>query len=297
MTEKSVFISMIGLEERVLGAFQSSFNSPEINILFINREIKNDGRLIDLQKQIFELYLKDRNSILLTSSYTDPFIIIREFNNYLTNNNINLSNGGYKVTLDISTFNRQNLLVILRLLRKALKIRNIEIIYSVPIEVNPEISRGSSNFLNIPFFHGHFSIEKKKLLILLLGYEVDRPLLLWRELEPARVILVRGIEPTDLSFYQKNEEAVKILHEMGKSEICQISASDPLKAKMQLEEIFKEEINNYNIFISPLNTKLQALGLYLAWENYSDVQIVIAYPDSFSAWLTKGIKEVRRFII
>ena len=118
----------------------------------------------------------------------------------------------------------------------------------------------SKGFSNIPFFGGSFSLDKKKLLILLAGYEIDRPLLLWRELEPSKVILVKGIEPTQEGFLEGNEAAIKELQEFGPSEPGNISASDPLRARDGLIELFERESKNYNIIVSPLNTKLQAVG-------------------------------------
>lgn len=285
---------MIGLEERVLGIFREGGIHADEYLLFINKEFEEDESVNTYKKEITQEHLAGKNYKLLKASYYDPFIIIREFNKFRIEENLDFQQS--KVVLDISTFNRQNLLVMLRLLRKIPNVRGIEIIYAVPEEVNQKISKGAAGFSNIPFFDGRFSIEKKKLLILLMGYEVDRPLLLWRELEPHRVILAEGIEPTDDNFYKRNREAVEEIHKFGRSEIMQICANDPYKARDQLNKIFKKELENYNIFISPLNTKLQAVGLYLAWENNPDVQIVIAFPDKFSRWLSRGIKEkVKRF--
>lgn len=294
---KNIFISMIGLEERVLGIFREGGMHADEYLLFINEEFEEHESVKTYKKEITEKYLAGKNYKILKVSYYDPFVIIREFNKFRIEENLDFQQDKIKVTLDISTFNRQNLLVMLRLLRKILNVHDIEIIYTIPKEVNQEVSKGSAGFSNIPFFDGNFSIEKKKLLILLMGYEVDRPLLLWQELEPSRVILAEGVEPTAENFYKKNRAAVEELHKFGRSEVMPICANDPYKARDQLSKIFKKELENYNIFVSPLNTKLQVVGLYLAWENNPDVQIVITFPDRFSAWLTKGIKEVRRYKI
>ena len=133
--------------------------------------------------------------------------------------------------------------------------------------------------------------------MLLAGYEIDRPLLLWRELQPSKIILAEGVEPTDKSFYEKNKEAVDELSKASSAEVTQISAKDPVTAKAQLSDIFNKEKERFNIFASPLNTKLQAVGLYLAWEENPEVQIVISFPDKFSDWLTKDVKEVKRYKI
>jgi len=292
---KTIFISMIGPEERVLGIFQEDGIPADMYLLFINREFKEDERVKAHKKEITEKYLVRKNYNLLETSYNDPFIIVREFNKYRIEEDLDFQQ--IKVILDISTFNRQNLLVMLRLLRKILNVPEIEIVYTVPKEVNPEISKGAAGFSNIPFFDGRFSIEKKKLLILLMGYEIDRPLLLWQELEPSRVILAEGVEPTAEDFYARNRSAVEEVRRFGLFEVVQISANDPYKARNQLSKIFMKKLESYNICVSPLNTKLQAVGLYLAWEENPDVQIVISFPDKFSTWLTKGIREVRRYKI
>ncbi len=294
---KTIFISMVGLEERVLGIFREGNISADKYLLFINREFVKDERVNSYKKEITEKHLVGKNYKCLGSSYYDPFTIIREFNKYRIQEGPDFHPEKVRIILDISTFNRQNLLVMLRFLRKILNVVEIELIYTVPDEVNREISKGATGFSNIPFFDGVFSIEKRKLLILLVGYEVDRPFLLWRELEPSRVILAEGFEPTSGDFYENNRAAVEELRKFGRSEVMQISANDPHKTRDQLNEIFTKELANYNIFVSPFNTKLQAVGLYLAWEDNPGVQIVIAYPDRFSAWLTKGIKEIRRYII
>lgn len=287
---------MIGLEERVLGIFSEGNIPADKYLLFINREFEEDERVETYKRELIEKHLARRDYRLLASSYNDPFIIIREFNKFRVEENIDFCQT--KVILDISTFNRQNLLVILRSLRKILNVPELEIIYTVPKEVNDELSKGAAGFSNIPFFDGKFSIEKKKLLILLIGYEVDRPLLMWRELEPSRVILAEGVEPTAEHFYKRNKEATDEIRKFIRPfENMQICANDPYKARDQLINIFMKELKNYNIFVSPLNTKLQVVGLYLAWEENPDVQIIISFPDKFSAWLTKGIKEIKRYKI
>ncbi len=294
---KTVFISMIGLEERVLGVFREGKLLADEYLLFINKDYENDQRVETYQKEIIGKHLSGKNYKLLHSSYRDPFAIIREFNKLRTEEGPDFQGGKVRVMLDISTFNRQNLLIMLLLLRKVLGVHDVEIIYTIPQEVNEDISKGAGGFSNVPFFAGAFSIEKRKLLILLTGYEIDRPLLLWRELQPSKVILVEGVEPTAASFYKANREAVKELSKFAPAVVKQISANDPNKARVQLSEIIRQEQDSYNIFASPLNTKLQAVGLYLAWEENPNFQIVIAFPDRFSTWLTKGIKEVKRYTI
>ena len=221
---KNIFISMIGLEERVLGIFQKGITSDKY-LFFINQEFVNDPRVLKYKKEILEKHIKGQDFNCLEASYYDPFVIIQEINKYRIKEDRDFKN--INLIIDISTFNRQNLLILLRHLRKILNVANIDIIYTIPNKINQEITKGSSGYSNIPFFDGKFSIDKRKLLVLLVGYEVDRPILLWRELEPSRVILVEGSEPTSAGFNLGNKNAIEELRKTIRCDVVQASASDP----------------------------------------------------------------------
>ena len=295
----SIFISMIGIEERGLGFFkekkQLDFQIDDY-VFFINKEFESDKRLMKIQKELTEKFLKDQEFRLLLASYDDPFKIVESFNHYVFNSKLDIKSS--KVFCDISNFNRQNLLVLLWLLRRKYGLESIDLFYAVPKEYNSRISRGARGFTTIPFFGKSFSKDKEKLLILLVGYEIDRPLYLHKVIEPSKVILVEGIKPTDPTFLAANENTIEELSQViYGSEIKKIPADDPVKAGRALTTILEENNERYNIIISPLNTKLQTVGLYLACERNPEVQVVYSFPDKFSGWLSKGIKEVKRFEI
>jgi hypothetical protein len=293
---EKLFISLIGLEERVLGSFEEGIPEADDHFVFINKEIQNESCVKLYSKEIFGKYLKGKNYKILQSSYFNPLVLIGEFNRAIRGHFWDQSST--RITLDVSTFNRQNLLVILYLLRKVYKFKNVDIIYSVPKKINPKLSKGASGFSNIPFFGGDFSIQKKKLLILLLGYEIDRPIFLWRELEPSKTILVRGIEPILVRADSPENDTFIELTKQGECEVVEISISDISKAKEQLSILIEKNVDVYNIVISPLNTKLQVIALYLVWEMFPQMQITVAFPDRFDDWLTKGfVLPTKKFLL
>ena len=75
---KSIFISMIGIEERVLGFFK---NKPDLSqeidqyILFINKEFKNDSRVLEYKDDILNNFLKNNRYDILEASYEKPFVL------------------------------------------------------------------------------------------------------------------------------------------------------------------------------------------------------------------------------
>lgn len=293
----SLFISMIGIEERVLGFFQLNNRSVVDNYLFfINKEYSDDPRVVEYKSKIEE-QLKGADMDIIMTSYFNSLELVRKFNEYIIKKSITLHQ--CKICLDISTFNRQNLLSILFLLRQKYGIKNVTCYYTIPEDTNKSISKHAHKAATIPFFGGEQSIDRNKLLILMVGFEYDRALYLWEKVEPAKTIITVGDKPTDSKYLATN---LKVIEELRKRIVnCEVvekvSANDPFEARNDLERIIKSYYDSYNIVISPMNTKLQTLGLYLAWEKYPEIQIAYTCPERFEDWLSKGIRETQSFEI
>ncbi len=292
----TLFISMIGPEERVLGFFKEP-NKPKIDnyLFFINKEFKGDSRVLEYKSKI-EDSLEGVPRDTLITSYFDSMELVKKLNQYILQNTIEINR--LNIYLDLSTFNRQNLLALLFLLRKKYCVSNIGCYYTVPIDTNEDISKCAHNSATVPFFGGEQSIDKNKLLILFAGFEYDRAIYLWERVEPSKTIITVGDEPTDEKFLKKNLEVIASLKSrITDVEEVKVSAKDPYKAKRNIEDVIKRNIEYYNVIASPMNTKLQTLGLYLAWENYPEVQIVYTCPECFGDWLSRGIKRTDFFQI
>lgn len=285
----TLFISMIGPEERVMGFFKKP-DKPQIDkyLFFINKEYESNPRVLEYRSKIYKI-LKGKAIDVINTSYFDSLELVRVFNQYVSKNNIDIEN--FDICLDISTFNRQNLLTILFLLRMKFKQKIFKCYYTIPKDTNINISKCAHTAANVPFFGGKQSIDKNKLLLLLVGYEYDRPMYLWEKIEPSKTIIAVGDKPTDKKFLVNNRKVVSSIKKRINAEEVSVSARDPYKAKQDIEKIIKENMEDYNIIISPMNTKLQTLGLYLAWENFPEVQIVYSCPESFGDWLSKGIRD------
>lgn len=292
-----ILISLIGLEERVLGAFEKP-NQIEAKtyVMFINREFSNDMRVVGYRDKIAESYLKNKDVHFLASSYFDGLEIVRQFNKFTSTELGSLA--GKKVLLDASTFNRQNLLVLLRLLRKTHGVTNVHLIYTTPERYNDRLSQGLGGYVNVPFFSGRQPANRKKLLVLLMGYEEERALAIWEREEPNATVIVEGNKPTARDFLQTNRDKIAILQSaFGQCSLDKASANDPHEAKRDLLRIVGAYVEEYNIVAAPLNTKLQAVGLYLAWESYPQIRIAQALPAQFADWLSEGTRETLVFAL
>lgn len=292
-----LFFTMIGPEQRVLGFFEQI---PEIEIdsyiFFINKEFKTDHRVVEFEKSILKKLTNRKERIaVLETSYYNSLDLVRQFNQFIKAHKINLKEN--EIYLDISTFNRQNLLTILYLFRKKNGINKITCYYTIPKKTNEKISKSACNYSTIPLFGGRQSIDKNKLLLLLVGFEFDRARYLWEKVEPAKTIIAIGDKPTDYKFLKFNKKIVSDLRKLIPSSDVNISARDPFTAQQDIEKIIKKYRASYNIIVAPMNTKIQTLGLYLAWERYPDIQIVYSCPEKFGDWLTDGIKSTELFEI
>ena len=294
-THGDIFISLIGLEERVLGAFEAGNEIyADRYVMFINNEFSHDTRVAKYQKKILESYLKGKDVYVLPSSYFDGLEIVRQFNKLSSSKLGSLA--GKKVLLDASTFNRQNLLVLLRLLRKTHGVTDMDLIYTTPRRYNENLSQGLGGYVNVPFFSGRQFADRKKLLILLMGYEEERALAVWEREEPNATIIVEGNKPTSSDFLQTNRDKIAILQSaFGQYSLEKASANDPHEAKEDLLRMIGQYIEEYDIVATPLNTKIQAVGLYLAWESYPHIRIAQALPAQFADWLSEGIGETLIF--
>jgi hypothetical protein len=183
----TLFISMIGLEERVLGFLQMP-NRPLINkyLLLINKEFESDPRVIEYKSKI-ENMLKGDDFEILTVSYFNSLELVKQINQYLSKNKIDINS--IDIHLDMSTFNRQNLLTILFLLRQKYGQKKLTCYYTIPADTNENISKFAHNAHTIPFLGGEQSLDKNKLLILLAGYEYDRAYYLYEKIEPSKTII------------------------------------------------------------------------------------------------------------
>lgn len=284
---------MVGPEERFCGVFKRGVLPDDISYyyLFVNRDYSSN-EVVKKNIETAKYYFGQKGFKILDSSYGNTLEMVWHINK-LAEEGTNLNET--EIYLDSSTFNRANLLTILFLLRKKYKVRKIHVFYTKPIDTNEKISSCALDATSVPFFGGDQSIDKTKLLLLLIGFEHDRPLYIWEKLEPSKTILAYGKNPTDSKYLEKNKKVVDRLKEEFECEVVGVTANDPFQASKDIEEILHKHSDEFNIFASPLNTKLQTIGLYLAWEKNPSTQIVYSQPEYFSNWLTIGVGETYAF--
>ncbi len=196
------------------------------------------------------------------------------------------------VAIDITTFTRENLLMLLRI--AFLKKDDFEFhLFYTPSDhysindINKEIwlSKGVKEIRSVFTYPGDFSPLKKFLLIILTGFEYERAQTLIDIYEPTKLILGKAskINSINAELARINEENFNHLQIMN-------SGSDTFEFScINLEETIhtvKDQIsvyrNDYNIVIAPMNNKLSSLAIGLVAIEDSTVQVCYASTNQYN---------------
>jgi hypothetical protein len=198
------------------------------------------------------------------------------------------------VTVDISTFPRQELLLLLRYLDRQPSRGEIRLLYGEPQKYATELRDPSKAWLTagvksvraVPGFCGLQSPQRRKLLVLVLGHEGERMQITLRRHQPDRVIFVTQ---SDQQLHGGLREIVdrqnaRLLEEFGSETIYRqsVSATGVLETRDALLALFSEYRHEYNLFFALGGTKLQLVGGYLAVRTFDEVQITYATPAVYN---------------
>jgi hypothetical protein len=210
-----------------------------------------------------------------------------DFIQYIHNLKIDFNS---KICIDITGYLRPHLIFFSLLLHR-IGIKKIDYIYTEPkyylkgentafsgnVSENPRIIKGCNSLLSSSSF-------EKDLLIINAGY--DDKLISAVTKDKSKVnnkYLIIGFPSLQADMYQEN--ILKI--NKAKDEIGQIKenryapANDPFITADAIKDIISENNDSSNIYLSPLSTKPQTLGMMLYFIWYKDIQpLNIIFPFS-----------------
>lgn len=278
-----LLILSASFEERCMGvidSLKSSFRSDN-TFLFYNKGFVKRGKAPEYYKSLVSKCKKISNNFeTIEIPINDKQHIITELHNMINKYSLTLEKR--TITIDITTFPRHELLLMLRYLRMQNIKSKIRLLYTRPKKYGNWLSYGAHEIMAIPSFGGIQIPGRKKLLVILAGYEAERMFRLWEEHEPSKTIIVIGDPPTNKHFLARNIIKANILKNRTNVEEQKASASDPFKFCKKMESILMNHKKEYNIFIAPMNTKIQTVGLFLLAEKYNWFQITTALPSDYN---------------
>ncbi|MCL2679074.1 MAG: hypothetical protein FWF18_02115 [Dehalococcoidia bacterium] len=189
------------------------------------------------------------------------------------------------ITIDISGFTKIYLLQLLYFIVAEQNMGIPRIIHTTQSYTTTKLTRGVEQITTVSNFFGTISMEKQTLLVLLLGFEPDRSLSVWKHFNPARTIALISNPPRDgqmdyLEYARKNNAL--LLQQEG-VEVRDVPPDDPYGVRNALESIYHEVRDTFNVVIGPFGTKPQTVGVFLFCLEHPKVQVVYSYPTSYTS--------------
>ena len=172
------------------------------------------------------------------------------------------------VVIDISVFTKRRLLMVLRWLDDHGLWDRLHVVYSEPgdylVSKYVPLSFGLASLQQAPGFSACPDLSRPVHLILFLGYEGDRAMAVYEQIQPMKTTLAVPDPPYRPDWTGKTEGFNHdLLAVVGEKEVRKIDALDPDAASATLANVFGQSgRNDFARIICPLGTKPQTLGIY-----------------------------------
>lgn len=276
-TPDDLFITCASFEERCLGAIQRMESQFCDDLVLFQFTEPNDKR---------EYNIHEMNTIFYSKKVSNQYHIIKVDHSRISMGAIDFhhlcqnkkwAEKPLRITFDITTFTKSLLLELLSYIERFLSIETLRFVYTVPEKyAHPEegeLSFGIKSCNIVPSFWGGWSPIKDDLLIVILGYEEMRVWSLINQFDANLNLLYLtnpGSKPEwNVNCQKYNERLLREMPDNGS-----IPALSPMATIQLFDELITPEfVKKYNIFISPMGTKPQIVGLFYYIVSHPDLPI------------------------
>jgi hypothetical protein len=192
--------------------------------------------------------------------------------------------GGPFITVDISGFTKIYLLELLYYLAIDKDLGLPRLLHTTQRYLPTKLTQGIQQITTMPNFYGSPSLEKEMALVLLLGFEQERALAVWKQLNPARTIALITNPPRhgNLDYLKYARQNNADLLSKPSVEVRDIPADNPYAVKNVLEAIHEETKDAFNMVIGPFGTKPQVVGVFLFCQEHRKAQVVYSFPATYT---------------
>jgi hypothetical protein len=194
--------------------------------------------------------------------------------------------------IDITTFTKQTLLILLRLLRNVLNTDNaVQFLYTpasdysigLPYE-EKWLTKGVLGVNSVLGYSGIIRPSRPYHLIILLGYEVERASALINAYEPSKITIgyARKSDSISSDHYDLNKQKfIDLVAEFPHAEAFEFSCSKIEECKTDILQQ-AQKYTSYNVIVSPMNNKISTISSALAAFENKDIQVAIAIPAIYN---------------
>jgi len=191
---------------------------------------------------------------------------------------------GLSITIDISGFTKIYLLELLHYLVTDLNLGIPRMLHTTQKYLPTKLTQGVSQITTIPNFFGSPSLEKETILILLLGFEPERSLAVWKQFNPSKTIalITSPARNGKLDYVKYAQENNSYLLLQPSVEVRNVPSDNPYAVKNALEAIYSDTRGLFNMVIGPFGTKPQVVGVFLFCLEHPKVQVVYSFPVKYT---------------
>ena len=281
------FICCASFEERCLSSIQKmgiNFQA-KYGVIFM---VEDPLYKPQVERNMFRLQSELRKKVIegifvITSQKESTMEGIAQLDNILKQWQAK-STGKPYITLDISGFTKIYLLELLHHLAIDLDLGIPRMLHTTQRYLPSKLTQGIEQVTTIPHFYGSPSVDKETVLVLLLGFEPERALAVWKQFNPAKTIALITNPPrygnADYLKYARDNNAY--LLSQPSVEVRDIPPDNPCAVKNALEAVYDEVKGSYNMVIGPFGTKPQVAGVFLFCAEHRKVQVVYSYPGKYT---------------
>ncbi len=290
--EYDFFISSFNESDRVISLFDGIISKEKIWVILNEYEYSKNE------------YPKSKN-VFITEKGTNEGEIIRQlFNDYKINKDS-------KLCIDITGFLRPHIAFLTRYL-KALGFYKIDFIYTDPIRYKKkektEFSSVLSGVEQVEGYKGASVTDTSNdLLIICAGYDSKRTRAVADYKKKASKTLLFGLPALQADMFQENIlKAYDAEDDTGKGNLNYLDSSFSLFAPANDPFITAKVISEYvskqnaikpisNLYLSPLSTKAQTLGMCLYYVNECTnkaASLIFPYCETYERITTEGISKI-----
>lgn len=284
------YISASGFEDRcvIVGTTLDSDNIKKALIFHIEETYKaSSDNILEIQKNLPHLIIEQHPK-------NSPLITFDKIYNILENLKEDYIDNKLKVVIDVTTFTREILLILIKAisLKRFIDYFDVTLIYTPAECYSTEgehfwLTKGIREIRSVLGYSGMHSPSKTLLLVALTGFEEERVNEIIQNFEPHKLILGK---PTKQGSINDNLNKISLekyncVKEKNLSIIVdefEFSCSNILETKMQIDEIVSKYEMDYNIVICPLNNKISTLGVALAGLSKEAIQICYASANQYN---------------
>lgn len=291
------FIYCVSFEDRSVSVPQALDNSKfAYSLMFISQESNEfssrnkkiaDGLKIADVEEVHDIYTDD------------PIKTSMGFYNALVS--IFQQRQGMTTVVDISTFTRETLLILLGTLHKLKDdFSKLKLVYTAAKAMdNDWLSRGVSDYRSVLGYSGEFSLKKPVHLVLLTGFELDRAIATIEEYEPSIISIGVGDQKESINpkLYDRN---VKYFHDLvniygSRVQTFTFSLINPFKCRDAIwSHISKCEPSN--VVIAPLSNKLSTVGAGLLGLSNPSIQICYTKPLEYN-YENYSVPDIKAYVV